>query len=101
MEANFTFNLSIHEFARIAQRSEAAFKREFREYYKTSPGRWLIHKRLEYSRNLLTTSNKTVSEIAFVSGFENLSHFSRVFKNKYQLSPLQYRINVKDALRDN
>jgi hypothetical protein len=37
MEANYTYNLTIAEFARIAQRSVAAYKREFQEYYHTSP----------------------------------------------------------------
>jgi len=59
MEANYTFNLAIEEFARIAQRSVAAFKREFHEYYHTTPGKWLTQKRLEYAKYLLDRSKKT------------------------------------------
>ena len=91
MEANYTFNLTIDGFARIAQRSVGTFKREFHEYYHTTPGRWLTQKRLEYAKDLLDTSKKNVSEIADESGFENITHFSRIFKEKYGLSPLQYR----------
>jgi AraC-like DNA-binding protein len=91
MEANYTFNLTIDGFARIAQRSLGTFKREFREYYHTTPGKWLTQKRLEYAKDLLDTSKKNVSEIADESGFENITHFSRIFKEKYGLSPLQYR----------
>ena len=40
---------------------------------------------------LLNTSKLNISEIAFDSGFENVSHFSRIFKKKYNCSPLQYR----------
>ena len=69
MEANYTFNLNIDEFARIAQRSIGAFKREFYEYYHTTPGKWLTNKRLEYATSLLDTSKKNVSEITYVSGF--------------------------------
>ncbi len=76
MEANYTFNLSVDEFARIAQRSVAAFKREFHEYYHTTPGKWLTHKRLEYAKLLLDTSKKNVSEITYASGFENLTHLA-------------------------
>lgn len=101
MEANYTFNLSIDEFARIAQRSVATFKREFQEYYHTSPGKWLTHKRLEYAKLLLDTSKKTVSEIVYASGFENLSHFSRIFKEKYHLSPLQYRRKINGSISNN
>ena len=52
------FNLSVDEFARIAQRSVATFKREFSEYYHTTPGKWLTQKRLEYAKILLDTSKK-------------------------------------------
>lgn len=98
MEANYTFNLAIEEFARIAQRSVATFKREFHEYYHTTPGKWLTQKRLEYAKNLLDTSKKNVSEIVDESGFENLTHFSRIFKEKYGLSPIYYRKKTNDAI---
>lgn len=91
MEANFTFNLSLGEFARIAQRSLATFKRDFIGIFHTTPGKWLSQKRLEYAQHLLDTSTKNVSEIAYDCGFENATHFSRVFKEKYKSSPLQYR----------
>ena len=100
MEANYTYNLSIEEFARIAQRSVAAFKREFQEYYHTSPGKWLTSKRLEYAKQLLDLSKKNISEIADASGFENLSHFSRIFKEKYGLAPLQHRLKASDTIPD-
>jgi AraC family transcriptional regulator, exoenzyme S synthesis regulatory protein ExsA len=95
MEANYTYNLSIEEYARIAGRSIADFRRAFEEYYHTSPGRWLTQKRLEYARYLLDTSNKNISEVADASGFENLTHFSRIFKQRYRLSPLHYRKKEK------
>ncbi|HEX5153258.1 MAG TPA: AraC family transcriptional regulator [Parafilimonas sp.] len=98
MEANYTFNLTIDEFARIAQRSVASFKREFHEYYHTSPGKWLTNKRLEYAKQLLDISKKNVSEIAYASGFENLSHFSRIFRERYGLSPLQHRRRTNDTI---
>lgn len=91
MEANFYFNLSIAEYARIAQRSVSTFKRDFEEYYRTSPGKWLLQKRLNYAKLLLDTSKKTVNEIADDSGFESVTHFSRVFKERFGSSPLQYR----------
>lgn len=91
MELNYTFNLSLAEFAMIAQRSIATFKREFKENYNTTPGKWLTQKRLEHAKLLLNTSKKNVNEIAYDSGFENATHFSRVFKEKFGFSPLQYR----------
>ena len=90
MEANFMFNLTIADYARMVGRSVASFKREFNEYYNNTPGRWLTNRRLEYAKHLLTTSKKNISEIILDSGFENISHFSRIFKDKYGSSPLKY-----------
>ena len=91
MEDNFMYNLSLEEFARIAQRSLAGFKREFTRQFKMPPGKWLAEKRLQYAELLLDTTQKNINEIAYDSGFENVSHFSRVFKEKFGLPPLQYR----------
>lgn len=97
MEANFTFNLSLSEFARITQRSLASFKREFNETYHTTPGKWLTQKRLEYAKHLIDTSKKNINEICDDSGFESVTHFSRVFKEKFGSSPLQYRKQISSS----
>jgi len=91
MEANFMYNLSLDEYARIAQLSLSSFKRKFLEVFQSTPGKWLRKKRLDYSRYFLHQSNKNVTEIAYESGFDNVTHFSKVFKQEYGLSPLQYR----------
>jgi AraC-like DNA-binding protein len=96
MESNYMFNLSIEQFARMAHRSTSVFKKEFTEYYGTSPGKWLTQRRLDHARRLIETSSKSVSEVAFSAGFENLSHFSRIFKEKYGVSPLQFKNQPTD-----
>ncbi len=91
MEKNYTYNLTLLEYARISNRSLTAFKRDFADFYGTTPGKWLTERRLEHARDLLTRTEQSVSEVAFDSGFENVSHFSRIFKTKFGLSPLQFR----------
>jgi AraC-like DNA-binding protein len=91
MEANYTYNLSLDELARISHRSLTVFKKEFTEVFNTTPGKWLVKKRLEYAQLLLVTSQKSVSDISCESGFESVTHFSRVFKEKFGTPPLQYR----------
>ncbi len=97
LEANYMFNLTVADYARLSDRSASSFKREFQDHYKTTPGRWLTQKRLEHVKLLLNTCKKNITEIAYDSGFENVSHFSRIFKEKYGASPLQYR-NQKPQL---
>ncbi|HET8736434.1 MAG TPA: AraC family transcriptional regulator [Pricia sp.] len=91
MEKNYMFNLTVPQFARMANRSVSVFKKEFYEYYQTTPGRWLTQKRLELAKSFLEAGKKNISEVAFNSGFENLSHFSRVFKEKFGVSPIRHK----------
>ena len=91
MEANFYYNLALDEFARLSHRSLSTFKRDFRKYYNQPPGKWLLQKRLEYSAVLLKNPALNVSEVAMDCGFEDLSHFSRAFKEKFGVSPATYR----------
>ena len=91
MEANFFSNLTLDEFARLCGRSLTAFKAEFSEIYKTTPGKWLLWRRLEHSRFLLETTDEAVDQICFNCGFENTSHFTRVFRNKYGVTPGRFR----------
>ena len=95
MEANFFSNLTLNEFARLCARSLSSFKREFMELYHTTPGKWLVDKRLQYSKYLLETTEMTVEEICMESGFVNRSHFIRVFKNKYSMTPGRFTIHQK------
>jgi AraC-like DNA-binding protein len=96
MDANFFSNLSLEEFARLCARSLSSFKKEFSSLYHTSPGKWLLEKRLEYSRFLLETTRHSVEVICMESGFENPSHFNRVFKNKYGSSPARFRSHIRN-----
>ncbi len=91
MEENFRFNLSLENFAELCHRSLSSFKRDFINHFKESPGKWLLNKRLEYSAILLRNNNMNISQILFDCGFENLSHFSRAFKEKFGMSPTQFR----------
>ncbi|WP_254561024.1 AraC family transcriptional regulator [Dyadobacter diqingensis] len=91
MEANYMYNLSLTEYAKIANRSLATFKREFKSLFYTTPAKWLMDRRLDFAQLMLDTTRKNIGEIMSESGFENSSHFSRVFKEKFGASPLNYR----------
>jgi AraC-like DNA-binding protein len=87
MEENFCFNLKQEEFARLSFRSLSGFKRDFQRLYNTTPGKWLLEKRLNHALLLLTSRGKTVGETAFESGFESPSHFSRAFRQRFGTPP--------------
>jgi AraC family transcriptional activator of pobA len=51
----------------------------------------LHEKLIELAKEKLSTTNLSVSEIAYELGFEHLASFSKIFKSKTNLSPLQFR----------
>jgi len=50
--------------------------------------------RLEKSKELLLKSKQNISEIAYAVGFSSLYYFSNVFKNKYGISPKDFRAQI-------
>lgn len=91
MEQNYTLHLSLPQFAYLSGRSLSSFKRDFMAIYNTAPSKWIRTKRLEKAKELLSTTMLDIVEIAYMSGFENLSHFSRIFKEEFGCSPSKYR----------
>ena len=94
MEDNYCFNLKLEQFAQLSNRSLSAFKRDFQKLYNTTPGKWLLEKRLNHSMHLLTNAGKTVAEASYESGFENPSHFSRVFRQQFGVTPASIKQQI-------
>ncbi len=91
MEDNFCFNLKLEAYAELSNRSLSAFKRDFEKFFQSTPGKWLLEKRLHHAMHLLRNQGKTASEAAFESGFESPSHFSRAFKTRFGKGPGEMR----------
>lgn len=91
MYNNYCFNLTIEQYAELCNRSLSAFKRDFQKTMHSTPGKWLLEKRLNHALHLLANKEKNVNEVAFESGFENASHFTRSFKERYQATPSAIR----------
>ena len=91
MNENYCFNLKLEQYAALCNRSLSVFKRDFKKYFNTTPGKWLLENRLQRAHLLLSRQGRSVAEAAFESGFENLSHFSRCFKARFGIPPLAAR----------
>jgi AraC-like DNA-binding protein len=66
----------------------------------TTLGHFILEQRLERSREMLgdpTLRTRTISEIAFSTGFQELSHFSRRFTERFGRSPRAYRASALQA----
>ncbi len=84
-------DVSIEELARQTNRSLTSFKKEFRRHFQMPPHKWFIRQRLLHSRLLLISTSKSISEIGNECAFPNTSHFIKLFKKEYQMTPAAYR----------
>ncbi len=87
MNRHYMYNVPAVQFARLTGRSLASFKRDFEKIFQTSPGQWLLQKRLEEAHYLIREKGRKPSDVYLDVGFENLSHFSRSFKQAFGVSP--------------
>ena len=89
VEENYTSPISLDELAYLSGRSLSSFKREFQDIYGESPARWIREKRLSKAQQMLRSSSLSVADVAYSLGFENPTHFSRIFKQQYGYAPSQ------------
>lgn len=79
--------LPMDELAEAAGYSRRHLERLFRDATGQSPGDFYRKLRLDRGRNLLTTTELSLQEIAMACGFGSASHFSKCFKARYGTAP--------------
>lgn len=91
LDSNFADNITLDTLAAMAHMNKYSFVHAFTRYAGQSPIRYLITKRLETSKNLLTSTDFSISQIAASVGFSSPSYFSQVFRREMKMTPNEYR----------
>ncbi|WP_212001693.1 AraC family transcriptional regulator [Chitinophaga sp. HK235] len=84
----------LEEVAMMGHVSPATLKRRFRKTYQRSPMDWIWEKRLQMTALLLRSTDLPVQEIAYSTGFEDISHFYRQFRKCFLMTPAQWRRGI-------
>lgn len=79
---------------RISGKSHEHICRNTKKHLNTSPSKIINGIRLNYAANLLMNTDIKVIDICYECGFNNLSYFYSIFKEKYNYSPNKYRKNI-------
>jgi AraC-like DNA-binding protein len=74
--------------------------RRMKSLIRQAPANYIKTIRLQKSKELLETSDMTVSEIAYKTGFQTINHFTKIFKNQYGIPPSVFRLNNKAATNE-
>jgi AraC-like DNA-binding protein len=91
IDSSFDTDISLKFISVIACISPHHFLRLFKKLFSMTPHQYLTAKRLETAKKLLISTDYHITEISKKTGFENLSTFSRLFKQHNSVSPELYR----------
>lgn len=94
---NYMDELRLPELASLAGMSSSAFSRFFKLHTGRNISEYIIDLRLGYAARMLVDTAKSISEIGFDCGFNNLSNFNRIFKKKKGCSPSEFRESYHKA----
>ncbi|MEG2371076.1 MAG: AraC family transcriptional regulator [Alistipes sp.] len=84
-------DVSIDALANLSHRSLTSFKKEFKRLFRIPPHKWFIRQRLMHARLLLISTSKSIYEIGMLCTLPNTSHFIKLFKKEYGITPSVYR----------
>lgn len=91
MEQNYSSSVTLDQASDISMLNSAHFLRLFKQAFKLTPHQYLIQVRVTKAKHLLEKTKETVSAICQHVGFESLSSFSGLFKERVGVSPGQFR----------
>ncbi len=97
--SSFDKQISLGEAAKIASMTESAFSR----FFKLRTGMTFIdcvtEVRLGHASRMLISTTKTIAEVAYSCGFNNISNFNRIFRRKKGCTPRELRESYDEGTR--
>jgi AraC-like DNA-binding protein len=97
IDSNYSEEISLDYLAEKAHFSKYYLVHTFAKYYGMSPINYLIEVRLRASKELLETTDLSISQIAESTGFSSQSYFSQSFRRSCDLTPRDYRLLAKKS----
>lgn len=91
IDANYASDITLQNMADHLKMSPKHFCRFFHEMTHRSPFDYLNYYRIERACYLLLTTNQSITDVAYNSGFNDTSYFIKIFKRYKETTPKQYR----------
>lgn len=81
-----------------ANLAPATLARKFKQAHKTTLSHYLLHRRIDKARSLLTTTTLTIGEVGAAVGIPDAQYFNKQFRKVTGMSPSRYRDENRDYL---
>lgn len=96
IEKNIGSPITVDDLADLLNCSKFYFLREFKKLAGITPYQYLMNKRMEQARELLSSLRSDIASVAFDLGFSDQSHFTRSFKKQFGVTPGQFQKQAKN-----
>jgi transcriptional regulator GlxA family with amidase domain len=87
LESHLDGNIALRQVAEACELSVSHFAKAFKTSFRRPPYRWLIERRVDRARDLMTRSRLPLTDIAIQCGFADQSALNRSFKRIHGVSP--------------
>lgn len=95
IERHLSEEITLDDLARIVHFEKTYLITKFKEIWGLSPMKYVNTMRIERAKTLLRRSEKSVTEVAYETGFGSIHYFSRYFKESVGITPNEYRTKNK------
>lgn len=95
IQEHYAEKIGLGEISAYAHISTRECSRKFKKHLKITPMNYLCSIRLQKASEMLQDFNKNIGEIAMENGFSCSSHFTKIFKEHYNITPFEYRSRLK------
>lgn len=92
---NMNNPFSLHELAHKSAINEFKLKKGFKQLFGNTVFGFLQEYRLEEAKKLLETNDININEASLIVGYKSVSHFSKIFKEYYGITPIEIRKEKK------
>ncbi len=91
---NPSFNYSLEQLSNDTGLSQAKLQEGYKFLFARTVTEYIRHIRLETARNLMSNSDLNISQIVYSIGFTSRSYFSKIFKEKYGITPHEFKKKI-------
>jgi YesN/AraC family two-component response regulator len=95
IDGNFMKNMSLESVAAYISVSASYFSRLFKKEVGVNFLQYLTKRRLEYAKQMIAQTDRSMFEIAIEAGFKEQNYFGKVFKRHTGQTPLEYKKDVR------
>ncbi len=88
---DYIMKISVEQLAREANLSLHYFIPRFKQITGYTPGEYIARIRINHAKKLIRSGEYSITEIAFLTGFESANYFSRVFRKFEGISPKEFK----------